>query len=86
MVQRSTVTAQGQTSVPAKVRKRFGIRAGSVLEWVEADNQLVVRRVGKYTSKDVHAAAFPKGAPKPKTLAELKAGIKTYIRDKHARR
>lgn len=86
MVARSTVTAQGQTSVPAEVRKKFGIRPGSVLEWVESDDQLVVRRVGKYTSKDVHTAAFPKGPPKPKTLAELKTGIEKYIREKHARR
>jgi AbrB family looped-hinge helix DNA binding protein len=86
MVARSTVTAQGQTSVPAEVRKKFGIRPGSVLEWIESEDQLVVRRVGKYTLKDVHAAAFPKGPPKAKTLAQLKAGIEKYIREKHARR
>jgi AbrB family looped-hinge helix DNA binding protein len=86
MIARSRITAQGQTSVPAEVRKKFGMHPGSVIEWDEVNNQLVVRRVGRYKSKDVHAAAFPEGPPKPKTLAQLKEGIAKYIREKHARR
>ena len=31
----SKVTAQGQVSVPAKVRQRLGVGPGSVLEWDE---------------------------------------------------
>lgn len=84
-IARSKLTAQSQISVPAEVRKRLGVGPGSVLEWDEEDDQIVVRRVGRYTTADVHAAAFPEGPSKPKTLAELKEGIAKYIRQKHAR-
>jgi len=39
----SRVTSQGQISVPAAVRRRFGIVPGTVLEWYEVDGQLCVR-------------------------------------------
>jgi AbrB family looped-hinge helix DNA binding protein len=32
---RSKVTAQGQISIPAGIRKRLGIAPGSILEWDE---------------------------------------------------
>jgi len=31
----STLTERGQTAVPARIRKRFGLKAGQKLEWVE---------------------------------------------------
>ena len=31
----TTLTERGQTAVPAKIRKRFGIRTGQKLEWTE---------------------------------------------------
>jgi AbrB family looped-hinge helix DNA binding protein len=82
----SKLTAQGQISVPAEVRRRLGVGPGSVLEWDEQDEQIVVRRAGKYSSEDIHRAVFPEGPPKPRTLDELKDGIRQYIRKKHARR
>jgi AbrB family looped-hinge helix DNA binding protein len=82
----SKVTAQGQISVPVDVRKKLGIGPGSILEWYEEGGRIVVRRAGKYTSEDVHRAAFPKGPPKKRTLAELKEAIGDYIQEKHARR
>jgi hypothetical protein len=45
-----------------------------------------VRRVGRYTSVDIHRTLFPEGSPKRRTLEELKNGIRHYIRKKHARR
>ena len=80
----SKVTAQGQISVPAEVRKKLGVGPGSVLEWDEQDDQVVVRRAGRYTSQDVHNALFPKKAPKGKP-ADVKDAIRTYIRKRHAR-
>lgn len=85
MIARAKITAQGQISVPAEVRKKLGVGPGSVLEFDEVDDQIVLRRVGRFTSDDVHAAAFPDGPPKPKTLSALKEGIAKYIRQKHAR-
>jgi AbrB family looped-hinge helix DNA binding protein len=72
-------------SVPAEVRRRLGIAAGSVLEWDEDGGQIVVRRAGHYTSEDIHRTLFPEGSPKPRTPEELKDGIRQYIRRKHAR-
>lgn len=39
----SRVTRQGQISVPAAVRRRFGIVPGTVLEWYESEGRLCVR-------------------------------------------
>jgi AbrB family looped-hinge helix DNA binding protein len=82
----SKVTAQGQTSVPAEVRRRLGVGPGSVLEWDEEDEKVVVRKAGRYSSEDIHRALFPRGTPARRTMAELKQGIRRYIRKKHVRR
>jgi AbrB family looped-hinge helix DNA binding protein len=81
----SKLTAQGQISVPAEVRRRLGIGPGSVLEWDEDDDKIVVRRVGRYTSEDVHRTLFPK-PPKPRTLEEMKEGVRRYMKGRYARR
>jgi AbrB family looped-hinge helix DNA binding protein len=85
VVAHSKVTAQGQISVPAEVRRRLGIGPGSILEWEEEDGRIVVRRAGRYTSEDVHRALFEE-TPEPRTLEELKAGVKTYVKSRHALR
>jgi AbrB family looped-hinge helix DNA binding protein len=81
----SKLTAQGQISVPAEVRKRLGIGPGSLLEWDYEDDKVVVRRAGKYTFEDMRKALFPKGAPKA-TLKELKESIRKHMRERYARR
>jgi AbrB family looped-hinge helix DNA binding protein len=81
----SKVTARGQTTVPAEVRRKLGIVQGSVLEWDDDGENVVMRSVGKYSFEDIHRAVFAKH-PKTRTLDELKQGIGRYIREKHARR
>ena len=81
----SKVTAQGQISVPAEVRRKLGIGPGSLLEWDEEAGRVVLRRAGRYTSEDVHRALFPKGPPKSRTVEEMKAGIRRYVKTRHAR-
>ncbi|HAM54433.1 MAG: hypothetical protein A2X51_13170 [Candidatus Rokubacteria bacterium GWC2_70_24] len=82
----SKLTVQGQISVPAEIRRKLGVGPGAVLEWDEDGGQIVVRRAGRYTSEDMHRALFPKGAPEPRPLEELKEGVRRYIRRRHARR
>jgi AbrB family looped-hinge helix DNA binding protein len=82
----SKLTAQGQVSVPAAVRRRLGVGPGAILEWDEADGAIVVRRAGRYSSAEVHQALFPKRAPKPRTVEQLKEGLRRYARRTHARR
>lgn len=81
----SKLTAQGQISVPGEIRRRLGIGPGSVLEWDEEGERIVVRRAGRYTSEDLHRALFQE-APVPRTLEELKEGVKRYVKARHARR
>jgi AbrB family looped-hinge helix DNA binding protein len=81
---KSKLTAQGQISVPVEVRQRLGVGPGSVLEWDEQDNQVIVRRAGRHTSVEVHRALFPEAVPEGHST-DVKAGIRKYIRKKHAR-
>jgi AbrB family looped-hinge helix DNA binding protein len=85
-IAQSKVTAQGQISVPAEIRKKLGIGPGSILEWEEQGDHIVVRRAGRYNWEDVRSALFPKGAPRPRTVEELKDGPGAYMRRKYARR
>lgn len=81
----SRITAQGQISVPAKVRKKLGLAPGSVLEWHEQGGEVFVRRASRYTSQDVHDAIFT-APPKAKSPAEMDQGIRDRMRRKHERR
>lgn len=82
----SKLTAQGQISVPAEVRRRLGIGPGAVLQWDEADGHIVVRRRGQSSTSDLHRAAFPEGKPIRRSLANLKEGVRRHVRARHARR
>ena len=85
-IAKSKLTAQGQISVPAEVRQRLGVGPGSVLEWDEQDDQVVVRRAGRFSSEEVHNALFPGGEPPRDPPADTKEAIRQHIRRKHARR
>jgi len=81
---RSRVTKQGQISVPAEVRKKLGVGPGSVLEWKEDGDKLVVERSSRYSSQQIHDEVFQR-EPESKTLNELKEGIRRHMRKKYAR-
>jgi AbrB family looped-hinge helix DNA binding protein len=80
----SRLTAQGQISVPAEVRRRLGVGPGSMLEWDEQSGQVVVRKAGRYTSADVHEALFG-GETASKSPLDVKEGIRKHLRKRHAR-
>ena len=81
----SKVTAQGQVSVPAKVRQRLGVGPGSVLEWDEDGDRVVVRKAGRYSSEDIHRALFS-SSPRRRTVEDMKDGIRRHIKRRHASR
>ena len=82
-IAQSKLTAQGQISVPAEIRKRLGLRPGSVLEWDESGGNVVVRRAGNFTSAQVHEALF--GAAQVRgPKVDVKEGIRKHIRRRHA--
>jgi antitoxin PrlF len=81
----SRLTAQGQISVPAEVRRELGVGPGSVLVWEPRNGEFIVRRAGKSSSADVHAALFGDEARTSRKATDVKAGIRKYIRRRHAR-
>lgn len=80
----SKLTAQGQISVPAEVRRILGVGPGSVLEWEEEGDRIIVRRAGRFSSEDIHRALFHQ-RPERRTLEEMKESIRRHARAKHAR-
>jgi AbrB family looped-hinge helix DNA binding protein len=84
MAARSRLTSQGRVSVPARIRRKLGAGPGSVLEWDDSGEQVVVRRVGRYSFEDIHRMLF-KTPPARKSLRQLKNGIEKYFKDQHAR-
>ena len=83
-IAQSKVTAQGQISVPAEIRKKLGLGPGSILEWVEKSGEIVVRKSGRFTSLQVHEALFGASA-RPQPNVDVKEAIRKHIRRKHAR-
>lgn len=81
----SRITAQGQISVPAEIRRKLGIGPGSVLEWDEDGEKVVVRKAGRYSSEDIFNAVFAK-RPKARKLDDLKQAIRRHAKEKHAGR
>ena len=84
-IARSKVTAQGQISIPVGVRRKLGVGPGSVLEWYQEGDKIVVRRAGTFSSEDIHRAIFGGRKPKKRSVEEMEQGIAEYIRDRHAR-
>jgi AbrB family looped-hinge helix DNA binding protein len=82
----SKVTAQGQISVPAEVRRKLGLGPGSVLEWSEEGDKVVVRKAGRYSSEEIHRTLFPTRSPRPRKLEDLKEAVLRRTRAKCAGR
>jgi len=85
-IAQSKITAQGQISVPAEVRRRLGVGPGSILEWDEEGDKIVVRRRGRYSFEDIRRKLFGSRKLKPRTVEEMDEGIADYIRERYARR
>ena len=49
------------------------------------NRKVAVKRRGKHTSADIHAALFGSEKPAKRTLKELKAAIGQYMRERHSR-
>jgi antitoxin PrlF len=80
----SKLTAQGQVSVPARIRRKLGVGPGSVIEWDDEGEQVVVRRSGRFSSMDIHRSLFST-SPRRRTLRELKAGVTMDVKKRRAR-
>ena len=56
----STVTTQGQVSVPMRVRKAYGLLPGTRFVWEDIGGQLVIKPV-RYTLEDFERLLPPPG-------------------------
>ena len=72
--------------MPADVRRRLGVGPGSVLVWEERDGEFVVRRAGRCSSDEIHAALFGDESVVAIGSNVVKAGIQKDIRRRHPRR
>lgn len=86
------LTSQSQVSVPAAIRNAMGLKPGSVIEWSLQGDHIVVTRVVRWSTADIHQALFDDKLKPPlntnsqsKSLEELKQGIKTSIQRRYAR-
>jgi bifunctional DNA-binding transcriptional regulator/antitoxin component of YhaV-PrlF toxin-antitoxin module len=67
------------------VRRKLGIGPGSVLEWEEDGDRIVVRRAGRFSSEEIHREVFGARTPQPRSVNQLKDGIRRYARKRYAR-
>jgi len=81
----SKVTAQGQNLSPSRNSAEAWHWAGRLLEWSEEHGQIVVRRAGRISSAEIHQSVFAGEARPPRSLAEMKAGVRRLMRKRHAR-
>lgn len=72
----SKINAQGQVSVPARIRQRLGLTPDSKIEWCEVRNDVIVRRASQYSSRDIHEAVFDT-PPEGRSVAEMDDGIRS---------
>ena len=50
----------------------------------EGGEKSVVRRARRYTSEDIHRALFPKRFPRARSVKEMKAGVRAYVKRRPA--
>jgi hypothetical protein len=71
------------------VQRALGLSPGSILEGVDEQGRIVVKRAVRHSSSDLHAALFPGGhadSGQATSPADLKQGIREHLRKRHARR
>ena len=80
---RSKLTGQGQISAPAEVCEKLGVGLGSVFVSDQQNDHGVVRRIGRYTSEDVHRALFSQEVGRKRPM-DVKHAIGKSIRKRYA--
>jgi AbrB family looped-hinge helix DNA binding protein len=81
----SRLTSQGQISVPTSVRRKLGIGPGSVIEWDEDGERIVVRKAGSFDLADTRRVLGSSPGTPRRSLTQLKAGLRAAVRKRYAR-
>jgi AbrB family looped-hinge helix DNA binding protein len=53
-MEESTITSKGQIVVPARLRRRYGLKPGTKVYFIERDKEIVFQPVTKEYLKNVH--------------------------------
>jgi AbrB family looped-hinge helix DNA binding protein len=53
-MEESTITSKGQIVIPAKLRRRYGLKPGIKVYFIERDKEIVFQPVTKEYLKSVH--------------------------------
>jgi AbrB family looped-hinge helix DNA binding protein len=80
----SRVTSQNQISIPAEVRRRFRIVAGTELIWEERDGALIVRPK-RYTLEDLRALCADRPVQR-RTSSQIRRARDKALGAKYVRR
>jgi len=53
---------------------------------ISGENEVIVRRAGRFSSADIHSALFKNGAVKLRSIEELEEGVRKDMRKNDASR
>jgi AbrB family looped-hinge helix DNA binding protein len=81
----SKVTSQNQISIPAEVRRRFGIVPGTELVWEERDGALVVRPK-RLSLDDLRSFCAKARGSRRLSLSAIRSARDAAVVAKHGRR
>jgi AbrB family looped-hinge helix DNA binding protein len=81
----SKVTSQNQISIPAEVRRRFGIVPGTELVWEERDGELVVH-AKRFSLDEVRAFCAKARGARRLSLSAIRDAREAALAAKHGRR
>lgn len=73
----SKITKKGQMTIPAKYRRKYNLREGVVVEFEEAEGELIIRPVPDISDS---AGALSKYADSKELLADLMKARKEPFR------
>lgn len=66
----TTVSSRGQTSIPAEIRKKYGINANTKLQWIDEGELITVVPIGSDPIKSFRGKS--KGKDLVKSLLEAR--------------
>ena len=53
-IEEATMTTKGQIVVPARLRRRYGLKPGVKVHFIERDNEILFQPVTRETIRSVH--------------------------------
>lgn len=84
-MEESTITSKGQVVVPAKLRRRYGLKPGTKVYFIERNDEILFQPQTKEFIRSVHGMLASETSVTKELLAE-RAKDKEHEEAKHAKR